>query len=375
MYSRCSLFRANARYKIVVVLLLCAVGFLLLAPVASAAGGIYIGRNPDKGEEGRLTYVLEPGETAQAEVMVVNNGDEAVELVVYAADAFNSTRGSVSFCYPGEEAGNRVGGWLSLSATEVSLAAKEKKIIPFTLRVPPDAKPGQYQAGILARERAPSRVIEAEVSGSEPEKPIVKISITHRVATRVRVFIPGPREAGLAIPSIKRVWHGTNVGFDVELHNTGNVPIKVEGTLEVTDDAGKLLGSLPISIPCMLSWGKLTYTIDTKTLLPPGQYSVRVVLEYESVARPVPGAPEGAYPVASAAGSEEKSFTFEMEVEEVEEAIEEMEKVGLDVEPWTREAPTEPFSLMLIISIAAGVIIVGMAILLVVLLRRRRDET
>lgn len=372
MNSRCSQFSTSARYRIVVILLLCAVGFLLLAPVASAAGGIYIGRNPDKGEGGRLIYVLEPGESAQGEVMVVNNGDEAVELVAYAADAFNSAHGNVSFGDLGEEAGNRVGGWLSLSAAEVSLGANERKLIPFTLTVPPDAKPGEYQAGILAQEKAPF-VTEAEVSGSESEKlTTVQVNIVSRVATRIRVFIPGPREAGLAISSIKQVWRGASVGFDVELHNTGNVPIKVEGTLEVTDDAGKLLGSLPISVPSLLSWGKFTYAINTDTLLPPGHYSVRVLLNYESVARPVPGAPEGAYPVASAAGSEEKSFTFEMEEEEVEAAVEGMEKAGLDVEPWTREAPTEPFSLMLIISIAAGVIIVGMAILLVVLLRRQR---
>ncbi len=370
MYSRCSQFRANARY-IVVILLLCAVGFLLPAPVANAAGGIYIGRNLDKGEAGRLVYVLEPGETAQAEVVVVNNGDEAVELVVYAADAFNSPRGCVSFGELGEEAGNRVGGWFSLSATEVSLGVKEKKIIPFTLRVPPDARPGEYQAGILAQEKTPS-VTEAELPGAGSEKPTLQLNIVSRVATRVRVFIPGPREAGLAIPSIRQVWHGTSVGFDVELHNKGNVPIKVEGTMEVTDGAGKLLGSLPISIPCLLSWGRFTYAIDTKTLLPPGQYSVHAVLNYESVARPVPGAPEGTDPVASATGSAEKSLTFEMEEEEVEEAIEEKEKAGLDVEPWTREAPTAPFNLVLIISIGAGVIIVGMAILLVVLLRRRR---
>ncbi len=373
MYGRYSQFRANAPHRIVVILLLCAVAFLLLAPVTSAAGGIYVGPNPEKGGEERLIYVLEPGETAQAEVVVVNNGDEAVELVVYAADAFNSPHGCVSFCELGEEAGNRVGGWLTLSATEVRLGAKERKIIPFTLRVPPDARPGQYQAGILAQEKAPS-VTEAEISGSESEKPTVLVTFISRVAARVRVFIPGPREAGLAIPSINQVWHGTSVGLDVELHNTGNVPIKVEGTLEVTDDAGKLLGSLPISIPCLLSWGKVTYIIDTKTLLPPGQYSVRALLSYESVARPVPGAPEGAYPVAFATGSAEKSFTFEMEEKEVEEAVESMEKAGLDVEPWTREAPpTAPFNLLLIISIGAGVIIIGMAILLVVLLRRRRQ--
>ena len=48
----------------------------------------------------------------------------------------------------------------------------------------------------------------------------------------------------------------------------------------------------------------------------------------------------------------------------------------------TPEAPeippagvTAPFSLLLLVSIAAGVLVVGMAILLVVLLRRRRDET
>jgi len=357
----------NIRFRVVIVslcigLVLSAAGGFLYPQQVWAQGGDY-GLQPVSLETGkplgRLAYSCQPGETIHDGVNVISYSNSQVELVAFGTMATTAGRGGVSL--PEEPT---PGSWISLSTSRLSIPPNETSQFEYTINIPPDAKPGEHVMGIIVQavEATKGEVIEG-----------VQIGILVRRALTVNIFIPGPIEIGLEIPSLEQVWGGPYIGFDIALENTGNVLVKTEGGLDVADDSGKVIGSFPVKTGAILPGDTLIYHIDCHDLLPPGQYSASVNINYTAV-KPVAATELTDEEITELATERSVTATivFEVTEETVEEVVKKAEEEGFELEPWTREAPTAPFNLLLIISITAGVLVVAMAILLVVLLRRRR---
>jgi hypothetical protein len=98
---------------------------------------------------GRFQYTLAPGDKAIGAFDVVNGSADGLSLTLYAADMLSIAGGGFSPAAQGASM-DAVGAWLHLDATAVAVPAKADRMIGFTLTVPVDEPPGQYDGAIVA---------------------------------------------------------------------------------------------------------------------------------------------------------------------------------------------------------------------------------
>lgn len=131
------------------------------------------------------------------------------------------------------EKGGELADWISFSPLEFDLAKSESKDIRVILKVPEDAKLGEYHGTITAvgQKTVPS---EGGEGGT---------TIGFRVATESKIYAkvvkPGAVEAVsiLSVIAPKRVEPGSVAKFDVSIKNIGNVPTTASPTLTVSKGA------------------------------------------------------------------------------------------------------------------------------------------
>src|SRR5437016_2656383 len=121
---------------------------LVLAPLASAATkapvfGLRAVGNP---KLGYFVYSLAPGAVQSGGVIISNSGTATGTVKLFAADATTGrTTGTV---YLTDRAATRVGAWISLSATSLTLKPGQDQTVGFTVRVPANARPGEWVGGV-----------------------------------------------------------------------------------------------------------------------------------------------------------------------------------------------------------------------------------
>ncbi|BCB84818.1 WxL protein peptidoglycan domain-containing protein [Phytohabitans suffuscus] len=175
-------------------------------------------------------YELDPGAAVTDHVTVTNLSDGPATFRLYASDGVTTNAG-VFDLLPGGEKPRDGGSWIRLAQSEVTLAAKARRIVPFTIAVPDDATPGDHPAGIVAA-----------VGGSAPDG---QVAVERRVGARVHLRVAGDLKPVLA-PTDPDVdftggWgsDGTgtaHVAFDVE--NTGNVRLQGGAMVELSAPFG-----------------------------------------------------------------------------------------------------------------------------------------
>lgn len=258
-----------------------------LTPLAGANvamaedGSVSFGIRPTKAYGDRsetfsyFVHELEPGSAMTDEALVMNSGDVPVTLKVFASDGITAVNGGTSFAQQGHGI-NGVGRWLSLSVTEIKLEPGESKVVPFSINVPPDASPGQHVAGLVV-EAPPS----GGVSPSRGGEAQFNVSVIQQAGVAVVIDVPGPHVAGLEITGTNlRQQDAQGATFVIDVHNTGNVFIKAEGSLLITDLEGKELTSIPLKMDTVLPGDTTTFQVTYPVHLSDGRYLFNPVLKY-----------------------------------------------------------------------------------------------
>ncbi|MDG4762596.1 DUF916 domain-containing protein [Solwaraspora sp. WMMD406] len=169
-------------------------------------------------------YELQPGDSVTDHVTVTNLSDHDVAFQLYASDGITTSAGLFDLLPAGEQPRD-AGSWIELGQTRVELAPDQRTTVPFTLRVPADATPGDHPAGIVAA-----------VGGTGTDE----LSVERRVGARVHLRVAGDLTPAL-VPSDPDTdfvggWssdgQGTmHVSYDVV--NTGNVRLQGSTTVEL----------------------------------------------------------------------------------------------------------------------------------------------
>lgn len=178
---------------------------------APAADGAADGRS-------RFSYEIGPGQQLADSYVVRNTGTTPQTMKVFATDAYNTDDGSYGLLDTDATAADS-GSWISFAdgakSLDIPLDPGASQIVPFTLDVPADARPGDHAAGIV-------------ISVTSPQGQIL---VDRRVATRLYVRVPGDVQPALTISSIAADYHGDVNPFDGQtaitftVKNTGNVAL------------------------------------------------------------------------------------------------------------------------------------------------------
>ena len=267
---------------VLALLIAFALGLLAWPHIAQAEEKVSFGIRPTKAHEdipesfSYFVHTLAPGTRTLDAALVMNQGDVPITLKLYAADAVTAINGGTSFANDGEEK-NGVARWLSSSVTELLLQPDEERVVPFAIKVPADASPGQHVAGL---------VVEAVTVGEEPangsDQTRLTVNVVRRAGVAVLIDVPGTHVAGLEITGMclkqQDADHGAT--FEVAVRNTGNVYVRGQGLLTIGRSDGMTLASIPMEMDTVLAGDATYFQVTRPYPLPDGSYLVNATLDY-----------------------------------------------------------------------------------------------
>jgi hypothetical protein len=211
-----------------------------------------------------------PGASQQDHVAVLNYSAQPLSLQLYATDAINTSNGGFGLL-PATTKPTGVGSWVHLprhSATVVVPKETAKKpgqvIVPFTLRVPTTATPGDHVGGIVAS----LRTLGKNASGQN-------VILEQRVGTRVFVRVAGALAPGLSLADLHATYHGVRNPFgrgyttvSYEVRNTGNVELALNQGVTVSGLFGAKQGVTVRGVPLLLPGDAVQETARVSGVLP-----------------------------------------------------------------------------------------------------------
>ena len=185
------------RRLVAIVILLALVLVTHAAGPASSAGddGFSVQPSAPEGTEHRpwFIYEMQPGQVFQDFVDVENFSEDELTLAFYGSDGFTLPGGGgFAALNEGEEV-TGAGTWLTLPVDGVTLGPLEGATIPFQIKVPIDAEPGDHAAVILASDPVGNE--------GDPDSSI-NITVRNRVGTRIYIRVAGPLEPSLRVDDI-----------------------------------------------------------------------------------------------------------------------------------------------------------------------------
>ncbi|MEU6994085.1 DUF916 domain-containing protein [Streptomyces sp. NPDC046465] len=220
----------------------------------------------------------DPGRTVHDKVTVSNLAKEPVTFLLYAADAYNTPRdGGFAVREPGAKQ-RSVGAWTRLERSEVTVPARGRATVPFTVDLPRTAPPGDHPGAVIALDK---RVARAKGTG---------VGIRQAVGARIYLQVKGERTPGLRVQDVRFDYDvpllpglGKDATVTYTLVNSGNVlleprvDLKAEGLFGRTsfDSAGNTLPAELMpgqrvritqkwAAPPPLDWGSVELTASDK---------------------------------------------------------------------------------------------------------------
>jgi hypothetical protein len=179
-------------------------------------------KSPTLQERPFFTLEGAPGATLKDKVSVSNLSAAPMTFTLYGADAYNTPRDG-GFAVKGvDEKSTGLGAWVTLARRSLTIPARTRADIPFTVTIPEDASPGDHPGAIVALD---TRVDTAPGN--------VAIGVRRAVGARVYLKVTGPTLPALSVEHVT-VSHGQplvpglgNSGATIRytLVNRGNVTL------------------------------------------------------------------------------------------------------------------------------------------------------
>ncbi|GCF09525.1 WxL protein peptidoglycan domain-containing protein [Dictyobacter arantiisoli] len=219
-------------------------------------------------------YASSSGAVIQDSIHVKNYGSAPGTIDIYPVDAITSQGSGEAF--PRRTDPRRdVGAWITLSRQQVTLNPGQSQDIPFSLRIPDHARPGQHLGGLIAE--AP---VQQQSSSKGAIQAIVQIHI--RKAISVFINLPGTIVKKLNAAGVSYDEASSHQRVLIALANTGTQFLHPSGSLKITNAAGQQLQNVPLKLGALLPQTSIHYPVFMQhTALNPGTYTATLNLAYE----------------------------------------------------------------------------------------------
>lgn len=222
----------------------------------------------------------DPGQTIEDKVVVTNRTGSAMRLRMYAADAYNTARDGGFAVRTLQERMRGVGAWARPARSRITVPAHGKVTVPFTLKVPEGAEPGDHPGALVALDE------RVERGGGS-----LALGVRQAVAARVYLRVGGPTVPAIAVEDVRVGHHqplvpglgASEATVSFTLHNTGNVTLDPRVRLRARGLFGRTLLARDLTrVPAellpgqrvrltepwhgapQLDWGDVTLTASAK---------------------------------------------------------------------------------------------------------------
>lgn len=182
-----------------------------------------------------FSYGVNPGGQVKDAMVVANHGRTELRLALYASDGYTTEKGQLDLLTK-EKKSLGIGAWVHATgdgAGTVRIAPGKTAEIPFTVKVPRNATPGDYVGGILT-----SLKQSDDAEG---------IAVDRRLGIRIKLRVSGALKPTLAVEDLHVDYHGTANPFGqgdatvtYTLHNTGNALLSGAQKVTLTGPFGTL---------------------------------------------------------------------------------------------------------------------------------------
>ncbi|WP_328440709.1 DUF916 domain-containing protein [Streptomyces sp. NBC_00444] len=180
----------------------------------------------------------DPGTTVEDKVVVANKTGQPLTFRLYAADAYNTARDGGFAVRTVKEKQRGIGAWARPAKSRVTVPAHGKVTVPFTLRVPEGAEPGDHPGGLVALDE---RVDRGDGS--------LALGVQRAVAARIYLRVGGPTLPAIAVEDVRVTHHqplvpglgDSTATISYTLHNTGNVTLNPKVELRAKGLFGRTL--------------------------------------------------------------------------------------------------------------------------------------
>ncbi|HVJ98408.1 MAG TPA: hypothetical protein VNC41_16385, partial [Acidimicrobiia bacterium] len=163
--------------------------------------------------------------------------------------------------------------WITVSSPEVTLGAGLERLVSFTVRVPADAKPGQYLAGISAS--VPRDPTAKKENGANQAAFSLELSFQRAIA--VQVNVPGPAAPKLVVTGAEADATPNGVGIGIHMANQGNAFARGKGSVRIASTNTDI--NFPIDT--FVSRTAIVFPVHWTDDIVPGTHNVQVDLQYD----------------------------------------------------------------------------------------------
>ncbi|GAA2774144.1 hypothetical protein GCM10010521_60540 [Streptomyces rameus] len=169
-----------------------------------------------------FTLAAEPGQTLTDKVAVQNRTGRPLTFRLYAADAYNTARDGGFAVRTVRERMRGVGAWAKPAKSRITVPAHQTVTVPFTLRVPDGAGPGDHPGALVALDERVDR------GGGG-----LALGVQRAVGARVYLRVGGPALTALSVEHVHISHHqpllpglgDSTATVSYTLRNTGNVTL------------------------------------------------------------------------------------------------------------------------------------------------------
>jgi hypothetical protein len=180
----------------------------------------------------------DPGTTVRDKVVVANKTGAPLTFRLYAADAYNTVRDGGFAVKTVHEKQRGVGAWAKPAKTRVTVPAHGNVTVPFTLKVPEGAEPGDHPGALVA--------LDEHIDQGDGS---LALGVQRAVAARLYLRVGGPTLPAIAVENVHVAHHqplvpglgDSTATISYTLHNTGNVTLNPKVELRAEGLFGRTL--------------------------------------------------------------------------------------------------------------------------------------
>ncbi|MFI1766004.1 WxL protein peptidoglycan domain-containing protein [Streptomyces sp. NPDC020800] len=180
----------------------------------------------------------DPGQTLTDKVVIANKTGRPLTFRLYAADAYNTARDGGFAVRTLKEHMHGIGAWARPARSHITVPGRRSVTVPFTLRVPQGAEPGDHPGAIVALD-------ERIAPGSGK----FALGVQQAVGARVHLRVSGPTLPALSVEHVRIGHHqplvpglgDSTATVSYTLHNTGNVTLDPKVRLKARGLFGRTL--------------------------------------------------------------------------------------------------------------------------------------
>lgn len=181
---------------------------------------------------------VNPGQTYRFSVTVTNRTDREQTFYLLAQDIERvDDDGTPVFAPEGVQTPFQLSAWISLDKESVTLQGGESETVPFAVHVPRDAAPGAHFGGIFFDSRPPKMSETGAAVGA-------------RVGSIINLRIAGEAIEDIVLREFSTdrfVYSKPPVNFITKIDNKGNVLIRPQGLIEISDMFGKKVANVQVN--------------------------------------------------------------------------------------------------------------------------------